>query len=268
MSQTESIVAQCKCGHGWELQKHPDKMSDGPRCSECGAVGDKISIEEVTGAVDSKTKQNEGHLQDIGLVQAAKHERRSRELCVRVQRLVESLEGTTPSEADHQVASELQGIYWELKSLEEELSEESDPEMGAVSLDDLEAVSDRLNELESDIENHGCELETAEDLEDTIAELQSNRESIKKEIEHLKAEKTEVEEQIDKHTKLLDRVDNEETAWNMGYEKGRKDAKEEFAIHIPCTSCENVILMRPGSEMHRQASRYLCRNGWSCTTCV
>ena len=268
MSQTESIVAHCTCGHGWELQKSPDDMSDGPRCSECGAVGNKISIDKPTAQDGSEINQTEDQLQESRLVQVAKRERRSREIRVRVDRLVELLKETAPSKAEQQVASELQGIYWELESLQETLPEESDSEIGAASLDNLEAVSDRLDELERDIENQDCELATIDDLNETIAELQSERDLLREEIESLEKQKTEIEGQIGKYTRLLDRVEDEETAWNIGYEVGRKDSNEEFAIHIPCARCRNPMLMRPGSDMHKQAAQYLRQQGWSCAGCT
>lgn len=138
MSKQDPIEAVCECGHTWKLQKPPEEMADGPRCSECGARGEAISV------VDEEQHRTSAEDTDSEIVRAAMCERHLNNLHDGVDELLESLAGTAPEEVDAEVARGVRGPYRELRRLKEELDRKRDDDT-ETSLAELDAVEDRLN---------------------------------------------------------------------------------------------------------------------------
>lgn len=242
------VEARCtECDHAWETRKSPEEI-DRPRCSECGSHGEEIEFE-----VEAEEAETE---EQSEVVEAARRDRRQFELLDRVHRLIDRLERTGPSESESFVAQELQGEHRELMSFAVELEGEAEP-----SLAELEAISDRVDELEAAVDEHAEELDRIERLADRVEELEAEEAELDAVVADLRNERDELR-------KHLQDVEDEAAAFEVGERSGWYDGKREFAIHVPCSICGGDMTVKPGSEMHQAVVDFFQRNGWGHEGCV
>lgn len=261
MSQTSlSLAAECKCGHSWTLQKPPDEMADGPRCSECGASSGDISVmggQEQSEPVESDTTEPD-------IVWTAKRDRRLYELRVRVRTLIESLDGTAPKDSVHEVAREVQGVYRELRSILEGLREDS--ESDDQTLEALDKVSHRVDELADEIDEYTEEIETVDTLSDAVEELQEEREQLREKVACLRSEQEEVESELEEKRVFLEIAEDVEQAYETGRSRGRRkgyaEARDEFEIRVACANCGQPMTVDPRSDMHDRIAELLQQEKW------
>jgi len=58
-----------------------------------------------------------------------------------------------------------------------------------------------------------------------------------------------------------------EALYDEAYEVGYTDAKAEYRVTFPCTTCGKPISIRVGSDCHQDIIAYLKSKGWSHVDC-
>lgn len=257
------FVALCtECDHVWETRNPPDEIEQ-PRCSECNATGHSIRFERAADVVEAVQRS----AQEPELVREARRDRRWHEVRQRINEYLDRLERTAPDDSDHTAAREVRGAFWELNKLLQEINDRGP----GISLEELHGVSDRLDEIEAEIEEEASDLETVDTLRSRIRELHTRIAELDTEEEKLSAKVRKRRHDLKIYSIRLKNIEDEKDALeegqSLGYEMGWNEAEDTYRIQIPCVKCGKEMVMMPGSEMHNAAIRALQASGWGHQDC-
>lgn len=218
MVETKAVCA--KCGNEWETRK-PAEEIDQPRCSGCGATGEKIEF----GGFEAGRKAD----REDSVVDKVRLRERKQDLVDRAEKGCERVEEV----GGGSVPDELEPAHRRLASLSQEL-------------DDQELVSQsELNRAEGFIESQLEEIEATEGVEE-VGELKMRIEELRKEEEELSSKIATKRREYDrleaKYSDLVELwgcVENNAEWYRKGLSHGFKTAHEYPGLSF-AEVCERI----------------------------
>lgn len=209
-----------ECGNEWETRKPVEKI-DQPRCSECGATGERIEL----GGREAGEKGGEA----VSVVDRVRLKERKQDLVDRAEKGCERIEEV----GGGSVPGELEPVYRRLSSLSEELA-------------DQKGVSqNELNRAEEFIDSQLEEIEATEGVEE-VGDLEKRIEELKKEEDELISEIITKQREYDRLkgeysdlVGLWGRVENNAKWYRKGLKDGFETAQENPTLSF-VEVCEQI----------------------------